>query len=52
MSIKPRDKNKEKRENKPFYKEKRGKYTFLKEQKAKIILSRENGVQELDAFHQ
>jgi transposase len=43
-------KNKEKRENKSFYKEKQGKYTLLKEQKAKIILSRENGIQELDPF--
>lgn len=49
MVSTPRE-NKEKRENKTFYKEKRGRYSFLKEQKAKIILSRENGIQELDPF--
>ena len=51
MVSNPRDKNKEKRENKTFHNEFEGKYSFLKEQKAKIILSRENGIQELDAFH-
>jgi len=49
MVSTPRE-NKEKRENKTFYKENRGRYSFLKKQKAKIILSRENGIQELDAF--
>jgi len=47
MVSTPRE-NKEKRENKPFYKEKQGRYTSLKEQKAKIILSREHAIRKVN----